>query len=73
MQLKGVIHRLRLNMSYLLSQLILQDRPIIAQKSQSAPIPRQALGRSLVISSKQSACMTLDTNPSVSPWFEQFP
>ena len=43
------------------------DQPITAQKSQSAPMPRQALGGSLVIGSKQSACMTLDTNSSVSP------
>jgi hypothetical protein len=35
MQLKGVMHR------------IPQDRPIIAQKSRSALVPRQAFGREL--------------------------
>jgi hypothetical protein len=61
MQLKGVMHR------------IPQDRPIIAQKSRSAPVPTQALKGSLGIGSKQSDRMTSDANPSVSPWFEQFP
>jgi hypothetical protein len=72
MQLKGVMYRLRPNLSHFLSQLILQDRPITAQKSRSALMLRQALGGSSVISSKQSARMTWDANPSVSPWFEQF-
>ena len=73
MQLKGVMHRLRPNLSHFLSQLIPQDRPITAQKSQSAPMPRQALGGSSFIGSKQSTRMTSDANPSVSPWFEQPP
>ena len=61
MQLKGVMHR------------IPQDRPITAQKSRSALVPRQALEGSSGIGSKQSDRMTSDANPSVSPWFEQFP
>jgi hypothetical protein len=73
MQLKGVTRQLQPNTSHFLSQLIPQDRPITAQKSRSAPMPRQALGGSLVVGSKQSAHMTSDANPSVSPWFEQFP
>jgi hypothetical protein len=48
-------------------------RQITTQKSRSAPMPRQDLGGSLVIGSKQSVRITLDANPSVSPWFEQFP
>jgi hypothetical protein len=59
-QLKGVIHQ------------IPQDRPIIAQKSRSVPVLRQALEGSSGIGSKQSDRMASDANPSVSPWFEQF-
>jgi hypothetical protein len=61
MRLKGVMHR------------IPQDRPITAQKTRSAPVPRQALEGSSGIGSKQSDRMTSDVNPSVSPRFEQFP
>jgi hypothetical protein len=62
MQLKGVMHQRQPSLSYFLSLLISENRPIIAQKSRSELIPRQTLGRSSVTDSKQSARMTSNAN-----------